>query len=75
LQKALGQGLDDGERFDAVQAFPAFPMRPLTACFTALSRSASSSTMKASPPVKATARMRGSPITWATCSLEMNKFV
>ena len=38
------------KRFDAVQACPELPMRPATACLTALSRSASSSTMKASLP-------------------------
>ena len=88
------------KRFDAVQACPALPMRPLTADLTALSRSASSSTMKASLPpssivvffrfcpalaattapaaslpVRATPRMRGSSMTCATCSLEMNRLV
>lgn len=38
------------KRLDAVQAWPALPMRPLTACFTASDGSASSSTMKASLP-------------------------
>ena len=56
-------------RLAAVQAWPALPIRPMTASFTVLARSSLSSTMKGSdPPSSRTTFLRLRPATSATAA-------